>query len=143
VRVEGHTDDVPIATATFPSNWELSAGRAASVVHLFADQGVQPSRLAMVGYGQFRPRDANDSAQGRNRNRRVMVIILADTSHAVDPLGERLNAAAGGGNAAAGTTTEAAAAPRSAPVSPIAPVKLPPVPAGSRVGAAVPPAMKE
>ncbi len=143
VRVEGHTDDVPIATATFPSNWELSAGRAASVVHLFADQGVQPSRLAMVGYGQFRPRDANDSAQGRNRNRRVMVIILADTSHAVDPLGDRLNAAAGGGNAAAGTTTEAAAAPRSAPVSPIAPVQLPPVPAGSRVGAAVPPAMKE
>lgn len=64
MRVEGHTDNVPIATATFPSNWELSAGRAASVVHLFADQGVQPSRLAMVGYGQFRPREENDSAQG-------------------------------------------------------------------------------
>jgi chemotaxis protein MotB len=95
VRVEGHTDNVPIATATFPSNWELSAGRAASVVHLFADQGVQPSRLAMVGYGQFRPREENDSAQGRNRNRRVMVIILADTSHSVDPLGQRLNAATG------------------------------------------------
>ena len=101
VRVEGHTDNVPIATATFPSNWELSAGRAASVVHLFADQGVQPSRLAMVGYGQFRPREENDSAQGRNRNRRVMVIILADTSHSVDPLGERLNAATGAIHAAA------------------------------------------
>ena len=68
-----------------------------------------------------------------------MVIILADTSHAVDPLGERLNAAAGGSAA----TDTAATAPRSTPVSPNAPVQLPPVPAGSRVGAAVPPAMKE
>ncbi len=141
VRVEGHTDNVPIATATFPSNWELSAGRAASVVHLFADQGVQPSRLAMVGYGQFRPREENDSAQGRNRNRRVMVIILADTSHSVDPLGQRLNAATGAVDD--NTTEQAAATPATAPTSPIAPVKLPPVPAGSRVGAAVPPAMKE
>jgi len=141
VRVEGHTDNVPIATATFPSNWELSAGRAASVVHLFADQGVQPSRLAMVGYGQFRPREENDSAQGRNRNRRVMVIILADTSHSVDPLGQRLNAATGAVDNSA--TEQAAATPATAPTSPIAPVKLPPVPAGSRVGAAVPPAMKE
>ncbi|HEL5403228.1 TPA: flagellar motor protein MotD [Stenotrophomonas maltophilia] len=141
VRVEGHTDNVPIATATFPSNWELSAGRAASVVHLFADQGVQPSRLAMVGYGQFRPREENDSAQGRNRNRRVMVIILADTSHSVDPLGQRLNAATATPESTA--TEQAAATPATVTTSPIAPVKLPPVPAGSRVGAAVPPAMKE
>jgi len=82
VRVEGHTDNLPIATAQFPSNWELSAARAASVVHLFADHGVQPQRLAMVGYGQFRPRESNDAAQGRNRNRRVMVIILADQAGA-------------------------------------------------------------
>ena len=95
----------------------------------------------MVGYGQFRPREENDSAQGRNRNRRVMVIILADTSHSVDPLGQRLNAATG---ATGSTVTEqAAATPASAPTSPIAPVTLPPVPPGSRVGAAVPPAMKE
>ncbi|MGE6335073.1 OmpA family protein, partial [Stenotrophomonas sp. NPDC077659] len=144
VRVEGHTDNVPIATATFPSNWELSAGRAASVVHLFADQGVQPSRLAMVGYGQFRPREENDSAAGRNRNRRVMVIILADTSHSVDPLGQRLNAATDASAGSAATTADAAAtAPHSLPLSPNAPVQLPPVPAGRRVGAAVPPAMKE
>ncbi len=70
-----------------------------------------------------------------------MVIILADTSHSVDPLGQRLNAATG---ATRNTDTEqAAATPATAPTSPIAPVKLPPVPAGSRVGAAVPPAMKE
>lgn len=85
VRVEGHTDNVPIATAQFPSNWELSAARAASVVHLFADQGIRPDRLAMVGYGEFRPRDANDSLEGRNRNRRVMVIILADAADPVFP----------------------------------------------------------
>ncbi|HBS63096.1 MAG TPA: flagellar motor protein MotD, partial [Stenotrophomonas sp.] len=133
VRVEGHTDNVPIATATFPSNWELSAGRAASVVHLFADQGVQPSRLAMVGYGQFRPREDNASAEGRNRNRRVMVIILADTSQGVDPIGPQLTADT---ERAAPAT---AAAPSRSTVSPIAPVQLPPVPAGSRVGAAAPP----
>nr|WP_269670574.1 flagellar motor protein MotD [Stenotrophomonas sp. SY1] len=84
VRVEGHTDNLPIATMQFPSNWELSAGRAASVVHLFADHGVQPARLAMVGYGEFRPRESNDLPEGRNRNRRVMVIILADSAAAAD-----------------------------------------------------------
>ncbi|WP_449466905.1 flagellar motor protein MotD [Stenotrophomonas humi] len=84
VRVEGHTDNLPIATAQFPSNWELSAGRAASVVHLFADHGVEPARLAMVGYGEFRPRESNEQAAGRNRNRRVMVIILADAATAAD-----------------------------------------------------------
>jgi chemotaxis protein MotB len=132
VRVEGHTDNIPIATTMFPSNWELSAARAASVVHLFADQGVQPARLAMVGYGQFRPREDNASAEGRNRNRRVMVIILADTAQGVDPLGPQLTA-----------ETSAAAPSTAPPVSPLAPVQLPPVPAGSRIGAAVPPAMKE
>ncbi|HAV72283.1 flagellar motor protein MotD [Stenotrophomonas maltophilia] len=136
VRVEGHTDNIPIATSLFPSNWELSAGRAASVVHLFADQGLQPARLAMVGYGQFRPREDNASAEGRNRNRRVMVIILADTAQSIDPITDRLSADA--------DAADAAKAPASGtPVTPIAPVQLPPVPAGSRVGAAVPPAMKE
>jgi len=80
VQVEGHTDNVPIATAVYPSNWELSAARAASVVHLFADHGLQPQRLAMLGYGEFHPRADNAQTQGRNRNRRVAVIVLADTA---------------------------------------------------------------
>jgi len=80
VRVEGYTDNQPIATAQFPSNWELSAARAASVVHLFADQGLDPGRLAMVGYGEFRPRADNNSEAGRNANRRVVLIILADSA---------------------------------------------------------------
>ena len=90
LRVEGHTDNLPISNAQFPSNWELSAARAASVVHLFADQGISPNRLAMVGYGEFRPREDNNHADGRNRNRRVMVVILADSSSPIDTLGEQL-----------------------------------------------------
>jgi len=78
VRVEGYTDNKPIATHQFPSNWELSAARAASVVHLFADQGLQPSRLSMIGYGEFRPRADNGTEAGRNANRRVLLVILAD-----------------------------------------------------------------
>ena len=71
IRVEGHTDDRPIRTAAFPSNWELSAARAASVVHQFTKQGIDPLRLEIVGFGEFHPRQANDSSEGRNANRRV------------------------------------------------------------------------
>jgi chemotaxis protein MotB len=76
LRVAGHTDDRPINTVAFRSNWELSAARAASVVRLFAERGVSPERLAVIGYGQYVPVQANDSAAGRNANRRVVVIIL-------------------------------------------------------------------
>jgi chemotaxis protein MotB len=76
LRVEGHTDDLPISTAAFPSNWELSAARAASVVHLFMDRGVSPDRLSVMGFGPYRPIAPNDSASGRNANRRVEVVIL-------------------------------------------------------------------
>ncbi|TWI02805.1 chemotaxis protein MotB [Luteimonas cucumeris] len=80
VRVEGYTDDRPINTFQFPSNWELSAARAASVVHLFVRDGISPDRLAMIGYGEFRPIADNASEQGRNSNRRVLLVILADRS---------------------------------------------------------------
>jgi chemotaxis protein MotB len=76
IRVEGHTDDRPISTAEFPSNWELSAARAASVVHLFMDRGIEPDRLAVVGFGQYRPVDSNATPTGRNANRRVAVVIV-------------------------------------------------------------------
>ena len=76
VRVEGHTDDRPIHTAAFPSNWELSAARAASVVHLFMDHGIAPERLAVLGFGQYREVMPNTTAAGRNANRRVAVVIL-------------------------------------------------------------------
>jgi len=79
VRVEGFTDNVPINTYVFPSNWELSAARAASVVHLFMTQGVKPERMSAVGFGEYRPVADNTTPEGRNRNRRVLVVVLADT----------------------------------------------------------------
>jgi chemotaxis protein MotB len=76
IRVEGHTDNRPINTAAFPSNWELSSARAASVVHLFTETGVNPARLAVIGLGEFRNSKPNDTAEGRNANRRVVLVIL-------------------------------------------------------------------
>lgn len=76
VRVEGHTDNIPIASAAYPSNWELSSARASSVVRLFLSANVSPARLAAVGYAENRPLESNDSAEGRARNRRVALIIL-------------------------------------------------------------------
>jgi chemotaxis protein MotB len=76
LQVEGHTDNVPISTATFPSNWELSAARAASVVHFLARSGVEPWRMSAVGLGEHRPIAENSDAKGRATNRRVKVVVL-------------------------------------------------------------------
>ncbi|MCZ8319579.1 MAG: flagellar motor protein MotD [Lysobacteraceae bacterium] len=77
LRVEGHTDDQPIASAVFPSNWELSGGRAASVIRLLEERGVDPRRMAAIGYGEKRPIAANATPEGRAANRRVVLVILA------------------------------------------------------------------
>jgi chemotaxis protein MotB len=77
IRVEGHTDNVPISTAAFPSNWELSAARAANVVRLFQDSGITAERLAAIGMGEYRPIADNATAEGRNLNRRVLIVVLA------------------------------------------------------------------
>jgi chemotaxis protein MotB len=77
LSVEGYTDNVPINTAAFPSNWELSAARAASVVHLFTRLGVDPGRMAAVGYGEFRPVGDNATSEGRRKNRRVVLVVHA------------------------------------------------------------------
>ena len=76
LRVEGHTDNVPINTREYPSNWELSAARAASVVHLFSQRGVDPTRMTVIGLGEYRPIKGNDTEAGRNANRRVVLVIL-------------------------------------------------------------------
>ncbi|MCX7513162.1 flagellar motor protein MotD [Frateuria sp. STR12] len=78
LRIEGYTDDKPINTAVYPSNWELSAARAASVARLFTESGVSPTRMGIIGWGQFRPAADNATAEGRNRNRRVLVVVLSD-----------------------------------------------------------------
>lgn len=77
IRVEGHTDNRPINTVAFPSNWELSSARAASVVHVFTKAGMDPSRLAVIGLSEYRPAQSNDTPQGREANRRVLLIILS------------------------------------------------------------------
>jgi len=77
IQVEGHTDNVPIKTVLFPSNWELSTARASSVVRLFIESGVGAHRLTALGYGENRPVESNDIPQGRARNRRVTVTVLS------------------------------------------------------------------
>lgn len=113
LRIEGHTDNVPIHTVAFPSNWELSAARAASVVHLFMDSGVDPSRMSVAGYGEYRPLQSNDSDAGRNRNRRVVIVVLT-APEGMDPqlLDTSVPAVAADGVPAAGSTTVAASAAR-------------------------------
>jgi chemotaxis protein MotB len=76
VRVEGHTDSQPIDTTAFPSNWELSSARAASVVHVIANSGIDPARLSVIGRSQYSPAQPNTTAAGRNANRRVLIAIL-------------------------------------------------------------------
>lgn len=77
VRVEGHTDNLPINTKEFHSNWQLSSLRAANVVeYLVVNAGLSPNRLSSVGYGEYRPSAKNDSEAGRSKNRRVDIVIL-------------------------------------------------------------------
>ena len=86
LRVEGHTDDVPIQTGRFASNWELSTARATAVVTFLVEQpGLAPQRLSAAGYGEFHPRVPNDSDEDRARNRRVDIVILDDANAAEEP----------------------------------------------------------
>ena len=83
LRIEGYTDNVPINTLAFPSNWELSAARAASVARLFVDATVDPHRLAIMGWGEYHPVADNATAEGRDLNRRVMVVIFSNSANAL------------------------------------------------------------
>ncbi|NQW09960.1 MAG: OmpA family protein [Alphaproteobacteria bacterium] len=99
VTVEGHTDNVPIRSGVFPSNWELSASRAATVVRTLIDEGIAPERLRAVGYADTRPQASNDSAAGRARNRRVSLVLSAAKDDLATP-----------GAATSGATTSGAGA---------------------------------
>lgn len=79
MRVEGFTDNTPVKSVVYPSNWELSAARSGSVVRLMAQEGVHPARLSAVGYAEYRPVADNATADGRNRNRRVTIVVLNQT----------------------------------------------------------------
>ncbi len=86
IMVEGHTDNWPIRTERFPSNWELSAARATNVVrHLIEELGVEPDRLSAAGYSEYRPLRDNDTAEDRALNRRVDIVILRLDEEQMDP----------------------------------------------------------
>ena len=142
IRVEGHTDNKPIKTMAFYSNWELSAARAGSVVRVLQSRGVNPDRLAVIGYGEQRPVKSNDTEQGRNANRRVVVVILstelqrksdpADQPGAVSPIAPSTAAP----NAAPAPVTPAA--PAVTPTSVQAPLASPGEPASLPTASAAP-----
>lgn len=75
-QVEGHTDNVPIKSARFPSNWELSTARALAVVHLLTEMGVTPENISAAGFGEFRPRADNGTEEGKKLNRRIEIVML-------------------------------------------------------------------
>ncbi len=77
IRIEGHTDDVPTGGGAFATNWELSTARALAVVRFLQENGVDPSRLAGAGYGQYQPISPNDTPEGRSQNRRIEIVLAA------------------------------------------------------------------
>jgi len=77
INIEGHTDNIPIDTVEFPSNWDLSSARATSVVREFVQNGIQPKRLSAVGYGEFHPVADNSDIEGRFKNRRVVLVLMS------------------------------------------------------------------
>lgn len=76
IQIEGHTDNIPINSLQFPSNWELSSARATSIVRRFIEGGIDPKRLTAIGYGEYRPVADNDSEESRAKNRRVDIVLL-------------------------------------------------------------------
>ncbi len=93
IRVEGHTDNLPIRTSQYPSNWELSVARSTSVVQeLIRELDFKPQRLSATGYGEFRPKVPNDSDQNRQANRRVDLVILKSKYETAEPMAQRIPA---------------------------------------------------
>jgi len=76
IGIEGHTDNVPITHSGWKSNWELSTARAVSVLHYLEDAGVNPKKMRATGFGKYKPIASNDTAKGRQQNRRVEIVIL-------------------------------------------------------------------
>jgi chemotaxis protein MotB len=86
IRVEGHTDNVPISTSKYPSNWELSSARATSVVRYFIDNhDIAPDRISALGYGEYRPLKPNNTPENRAQNRRVDIVVLTAEMTQAEP----------------------------------------------------------
>lgn len=92
VKIEGHTDNVPIKTVKYPSNWELSTARSTNIIkYLVEKHNIVPQRLSAVGYGEYMPIQKNSSAEGRAANRRVDIVVLSSTSKIFDPVSVKNN----------------------------------------------------
>jgi chemotaxis protein MotB len=133
VRIEGHTDDVPIRTARYKSNWELSTARATNVVSFFVeDRGLPPSRFSAAGYGEFRPRATNNTGANRAANRRVDIVILNEATRLAEEPAAPTDAAAApasGEDAPAATPSQDdAAAPEAEAAEPEMPLTPNPSP---------------
>jgi chemotaxis protein MotB len=86
IRVEGHTDNVPISNFRFPSNWELSTARATAMVsYLMSSSGLRPELLSATGYAEYRPSESNDTEMGRAQNRRVDIVVLNPAAAETEP----------------------------------------------------------
>jgi chemotaxis protein MotB len=134
IRVEGHTDNRPISTALFPSNWELSAARAANVVQLFTRSGIDPHRMEVLGLGDNRPVADNATLDGRNANRRVVIVVVQAPGEEAAVAG-----AAGAGSAAPLPASSPSPLPASIPApAPSTPVLTAPAQAAAVTAAAVP-----
>ena len=83
-QITGHTDNIPIRSARFPSNWELSTARAVEVTKFLAAQGVDPSRLSAAGYADTQPVAANDDKEGRQQNRRIEIVLMPNLDELPD-----------------------------------------------------------
>jgi chemotaxis protein MotB len=140
IRVEGHTDNRPIKTAAFPTNWELSAARAASVVRLFARDGIDPVRLSVIGKGEFQPAQSNATAEGRNANRRVVIVILSTDGSLPEAVPDAATAQPGApGAAPSGATGNTPTVPGPVPSAPATSGAAPGPTAPAPVTTSVPP----
>lgn len=82
MRVEGHSDNVPIHNASFNSNWDLSTARAMAVAMMLIDEsGIDPGRISIAGYGEYHPNASNETPEGRRANRRVDIVVVADSNN--------------------------------------------------------------
>jgi len=92
IRIEGHTDNRPINTAKYPSNWELSSDRATQVVRYLTDQhSFDPKRISVLGFGEYRPMATNDNDEDRARNRRVDIVVLTNEMSEAEPSSQMYN----------------------------------------------------
>ena len=86
IRIEGHTDNVPMNSFRFPSNWELSTTRATNVIkYMIANIGINPDRMSASGYGEYQPIASNSDSTGRSKNRRVDIVVLSTIEAATEP----------------------------------------------------------